>query len=351
MMEPSVSSSGRAAVRGLSRVVVVTVMVAGLAGAAAAQSTAGNPSGPPRVSATRVAAYSPPSGVAFRTVPVISEGVRLNAEVFSPQAAGSGPLPTVIQANGWGGVAAVLRDDAVALARAGYLVIDFDYRGWGLSDGRLVLAGNPDAAAGRRLTAPVEELREYIDPIEQTVDWLSVVNWAMGEPAVDRERVGLRGTSYSGGHVVFVAGRDSRVKVIVSQVGGFGSNWVMTPGAMRDTTWREATERARGELGYPEPGARVVGNLRGAPIRDKLALYAPLDEAPKLTHCAALFIVAEHDELVHNDLGAHRAFELMPDPRKDYVVIPNITHFGIYKEGRQEAITRAIAWFDRYLKP
>ena len=335
--------------RTLGRCLAAVLLLAATA-ALAATVAAVQAAEPPRVSDARVASYSPPADISFRTVAVMSEGVRLNAEIFAARVQAGQKLPTVIQANGWGGVAAIFRPDAVALARAGYVVINFDYRGWGLSDGRLVLVGSPQATDDH-LSAPVTELRGYVDPLEQVTDWANVIAWAVGDPAVDPARIGLRGTSYSGGHVVYVAAQDRRVKAIVSQVAGFNSDWVMAPGAMRAATYQEATRRARGEIGYPAPGAGGPGGLAGAPIRDKLARYAPLAEAPKLDHCAALFIVAERDELVRNDISAHRAFDLIPDPRKAYVVIPRITHFYIYGVAREEAVARAVDWFDRYLKP
>ncbi len=69
----------------------------------------------------------------------------------------------------------------------------------------------------------MQSIRGYIDPFEQVDDWFNVINWAVGEPMVDIIRLGLRGSSYSGGHVVYVGSRDSRVKAIVSQVGGIAS--------------------------------------------------------------------------------------------------------------------------------
>ena len=40
----------------------------------------------------------------------------------------------------------------------------------------------------------------------------------------------------------------------------------------------------------------------------------------------------------------------MPGTKKKYVSIPNILHYGIYRESRNEAIKLAIEWFDQYLK-
>jgi dienelactone hydrolase len=253
-------------------------------------------------------------------------------------------------AHGWGGTAANFRWDALALANAGYLVVTFDYRGWGRSSGRIVLTAPAEKRDGRNFTAQVLELREYIDPIEQTTDWFNVINWAMGEPMVDKNRIGLRGSSYSGGHVLYVAARDPRVKAIVSQVGAFDSRWVVADTKEARITYEEATKRAHGELGYPEPRARVIGNLIGAPIRDKMLQYAPVDEAPKVKDCAALFIVAEKEELFDNKDHALLAYDRMPGKKKKYVSIPHITHYGIYREAREQAIKLAIEWFDQYLK-
>jgi pimeloyl-ACP methyl ester carboxylesterase len=312
-----------------------------------------NPSRPPDPAAQQQApanSFKAPDNIEFRTAKIISEGVRLNAEIFSLKTLAGKPLPTIIMAHGWGGTAANFRWDALQLANAGYLVVTFDYRGWGQSDGRIVLTALPEKRDGRRYTAQVEELREYVDPIEQTTDWFNVINWAMGEPMIDKNRLGLRGSSYSGGHVFYVAARDPRVKAIVSQVGAFDSRWVVTGETETKTTRDEATKRARGEIAYPEPRAKVVGNLIGAPIRDKLLHYVPVDEAAKVTNCAALFIVAEKEELFDNKDHAKAAYDRMPGKNKKYVSLPGITHYGVYTQFREPAIKMAIEWFDEYLK-
>ena len=335
----------------LTRIFVfIVAIIATISAAPAQQPSTTRPPDPAASPQQQAAGFKAPEDIDFRAANIISEGVRLHAELFSLKSLAGKPLPTIIQAHGWGGVAANFRLDALALANAGYLVIDFDYRGWGQSDGRIVLKAPPEKKDGRRFTAQVEELREYVDPLEQTTDWFNVINWAMGEPMVDRERLGLRGSSYSGGHVFYVAARDPRVKAVVSQVGAFDSRWVVADAEQVKTTYDEATRRARGELGYPEPRARVVGNLIGAPIRDKLLHYAPVEEAARVKDCAALFVVAEKEELFDNKDHAKLAYDRMPGAKKKYVSVPNITHYGIYREQRQQAIKLAIEWFDQYLK-
>src|SRR6476659_8034289 len=107
-----------------------------------------------------------------------SEGTRIAAELFSLKTQDGKRLPTIIMCHGWGGTAKDLRPDALAFARAGYLAVTFDYRGWGDSDARLVLTGPaPSERPGHRFTAEVREVREVVDPIDQTTDLLNALHW------------------------------------------------------------------------------------------------------------------------------------------------------------------------------
>ena len=80
---------------------------------------------------------------------------------------------------------------------AGLNVLVFDNRNFGASDG---------------------EPRQEIDPVAQVRDYRHAITWACGLPEVDPLRIGVWGSSYSGGHVLAVAATDRRVKTAVSQV-------------------------------------------------------------------------------------------------------------------------------------
>ncbi len=312
------------------------------------------PPDPARIVAPPSAAqFKAPEDIDFRAASAVSEGVRLHVEMFSPKALAGKPLPTIIQAHGWGGVAANLRRDAIDMAKAGYLVITFDYRGWGQSDARLVLTKpspiKPTSGQNQTFTAEVMEQREYVDPLEQVTDWFNIINWAAGEPAVDKERIGLRGSSFSGGHVFYIAAREPRVKAVVSQVGSFDGRFVGADKTEMDITQNEATNRAHGAA-YPAPRAVTVGKLISAPIREKFLQFAPVEDAVNVKQAAVLFIVAEKEELFDNKDHAKLAYDRMAGTKKKYVSVPNITHYGIYYEARNQAIKMAVEWFDEYLK-
>ena len=299
-------------------------------------------------------AYRPPQDIAFKVVEFFSEGVRLQGELFRPASAGAAKLPVILMAHGWGGVAAAFRPDAVDLARAGLMVMTFDYRGWGASDSRVVLAGHePAGQDDARFAAEVMALRGYVDPFEQADDWFNAIDWLAGEPTADIARLGLRGSSFSGGHVVYVAARDPRVKAIVSQVGGIADR--PPPAAMAGMERRpyveaahlHGTEMAWGRERYPPPFAKTPANLTGEPVGDKLLRWWPNAEAPYV-QAAALFVLAGKDGLVDNRTNGQRAYERIPGV-KNLVVIPDATHFQVYGKYRAQVVGLAIDWFKAHL--
>jgi uncharacterized protein len=294
--------------------------------------------------------FAVPSDISLRKATISSEGTRMAAEVFAPAAAG-GKLPTIIMAHGWSGTAAQLRADAVVFAQAGFLVVTFDYRGWGESDSRVILTGPPPASRpDNRFTAEVRELREIVDPLAMAADWFNAIHWVQAEPQSDTARLGLWGSSFAGGLVVYVAGHDRRVKAVHSQVGpldygaGLGAK-------ERSIAYDEATRRARGEVGYPRPGEVVIGNLRGAPIRDHFMSYSPADAMSLASDCAIQIVLAGNEELFDNRLRTINAYETFKGTKKNLVIIPDITHYGVYGKARAEARKLALDWFNKQLKP
>jgi outer membrane protein assembly factor BamB/dienelactone hydrolase len=290
--------------------------------------------------------FQVPDDVAFRKADIISEGTRMAAEVFAPKRPTSDKLPTIVMAHGWGGIAAYLRPDAIRFAQAGYLVVAFDYRGWGQSDARLIAVGKPQKKDGKLITE-VKEVREVVDPIDQTTDIMNAISWAAADRQCDQARIGLWGSSFSGGHVVYVAARDPRVKALVSQVGAMDGRWVLGP-QLKDYTFSQAAARTLGKIGYPKPREKF-GSLTGAPVIEKFIGYAPIEDIGRCKNCAKLFIIAEKEELFDNKDHAILAHARSTGVKK-LVTIRGIKHYDIYNEARGRAQKEAIAWFDEHLK-
>jgi dienelactone hydrolase len=282
--------------------------------------------------------FTPPAGIDYRKADIYSEGTRMSAELFSLKSMAGKKLPTILMAHGWGGVKASLRPDAVLFAKSGYLVLTFDYRGWGESDSRIA-----------KIKGETQNVREVVDPLDFGTDWLNAIHWVAGEPQCDMTRLGLWGSSFSGGLVVWAAERDPRVKALHSQVGSLDGRFVIAMEAERAKTYEEATKMARGEIRYPEPMAKVLGNLRGAPIRSRFIDYAPVEDLARAPKCAMQFVIAEKEELFDNKDHGIKAYNRALGP-KNLVTVPKITHYGIYNEARQEAQRLALEWYEKHLK-
>lgn len=299
---------------------------------AAAQPAGGGAA--PAAPADAASDYRPPADVHVRPAGFLSDNVRLAGAWFQAAGGEGGRRPTVILAPGWGGVAADLRADAVDLARAGYLVLLFDYRGWGASDGRLA----------RGAGGAARELRGYVDPWEQAEDWFNAVSYAGAEPAADPGRIGLMGADLAGGHVLHVAAHDARVKALVSLVSRVDLRpykpYEPDPARTLAEANAAAAALATGRADWPSEGARAVGN--------KAVRWAPVEEADRVA-AAALFVLAENEALFSNTNNGQMACEKVSGARK-LVMLPKIGHDGVRGGERERAMAAAIGWLDRHLK-
>ncbi len=307
--------------------------------------------------------YAAPDDLAWRKVNILSDGTRMYGEVFTPRAVEANhKLPIIVMAHGWGGTVPAMRRDAVLFARAGYFVLVFDYRGWGGSDSRLIPSGDvPKPGANGAMTVEVREVREVVDPIDMAIDWFNAIHWLAAEPQADLEHLGLWGSSFSGGLVVYVAERDHRVKALHSQVGALDGREMMRDPESARSAYAEATKMARGEMTYAPAGApyevvrtvdgkhQVTGKLRGHPVASKFMIYYPVDEVNQAKQCAMQFLIAEKEELFDNKDHAIKAYNAFQG-KKNLVEIPGITHYGIYTTAFAQANKLALEWFDKYLK-
>jgi uncharacterized protein len=127
-----------------------------------------------------------------------SDGVTCRGWFYRARGPAAAAKPAIVMSHG---ITAVkeqhLAPYAERFAAEGFNVLVFDYRFLGASDG---------------------EPRGHIDPQLQHADIRAALSWVSAQPGVDADRVGLWGTSFSGGHALFVGAFDPRVKVVVVQV-------------------------------------------------------------------------------------------------------------------------------------
>jgi dienelactone hydrolase len=278
-------------------------------------------------------------------VTVWSEGSRLSALLIRPVV--GGVLPAILLCHGWGGLKEHLAKYARDFARAGFVCLVFDYRGWGESDGRIVSAADTPmltTQGEQTLTACI--VREIVDPLDQVADIRACLAYLRSEAGVDPDRVGLWGSSYGGGHVVFVTGTDARVKATVAQIGGYGhpaADWY------RDLALKRAADKARARIDPPVPqGIDTAPGLKGTPDVARQYGHSPLKAAENI-RVPVLFLDAEREE--YNDAslqgGAARAI-VGRHAISERHTFP-CSHYEVYDKYYTPAMELARGWFLKYL--
>ena len=126
-----------------------------------------------------------------------AEGTLLRGWLYQPTLTNQ-PSPAIVMAHGYNCIKELYLDKfAEIFASNGFAVLVFDIRNFGESDG---------------------EPRQELDPWQQVKDYRHAITYMQTQSLVDPEKIGIWGTSYSGGHVLVVAAIDRRVKCVVSQV-------------------------------------------------------------------------------------------------------------------------------------
>lgn len=320
------------------------ILLAALTLTAAAQTPEGRRARPPL-----------PDTVEMRPVTIFSDGTRMAGDLYQPRGLkAEDKLPAIVLCAGTGGTKGGTQARLAPLfVEKGYIVLAFDYRGWGQSESQLMaMEPQPKPDEQNEMTLKVKALRWQMNYTDQTEDIRAAISFVAGEPNVDQERIGLWGSSYGGGLVTWVAGNDLRVKCVAGQVPGMGGG--RAPAAMKYAS-DLATKQARGET-EPVPietgkmGGKMAtyANMRVNPVKN--IGFSALDAAANIS-VPALFVLAENEELSSNATveAVHKTLLERSVPSSLHV-IKGITHYGVYGEGFAEATRVEIEWFDKHLK-
>ena len=150
-----------------------------------------------------------------------AEGTLLRGWLYQPLTT-SRPVPGIVMAHGYNCIKELYLDKyAEVFANIGLAVLAFDNRNFGDSDG---------------------EPRQELDPWQQVRDYRHAITFMQTQSFVDPTRIGIWGTSYSGGHVLVVAALDKRVKCVVSQVPTI-SGWQTMLRRVQPADWENLREK------------------------------------------------------------------------------------------------------------
>ena len=223
-------------------------------------------------------------------------------------------------------------------ASDGYVVLSYDCRGWGSSRGQVQCAD------------PEFELCD----LEDALDWLTTQDLA----PVDRERIGMTGISYGGGHSFLIAGRDPRIRTIVPMHGWTDLRESLVPGGSLKYIWGLLLLFSASWATKCDPRNRLyrwtLSLLLG--LRDYETALRDLDRRSALTGAGEIdipvFIVGSwHDDLFEPNQMLHY-YERLRSPRRLYIgFCPHGMDAGLGPRlwGR-EIWEEAKRWFDHWLR-
>ena len=297
--------------------------------------------------------------MARRDIEFDAEGVTLRGWFYPAERADS-PGPAVVMAHGFSAVKEMDLDSfADGFAAVGLNVLVFDNRCFGASDG---------------------EPRQEIDPWAQVRDYRNAITYLHTVPEVDPGRIGIWGSSYSGGHVLVVGAIDRRVQAVVAQVplisgydnvralvrsdfiAGFreqfdadrlaryqGKEPAMVPVVAEDPLAPSALPTPDSWQWFTETGKTRAPNWKNeVTLRtvEMLGEYNPGDYIAQISPTPLLLLPARNDVLTPSAF-AIGAYEQAREPKK-LVILPG-GHFDAYVKGFDASSGPARDWFREHL--
>lgn len=298
-----------------------------------------------------------------------ADGTMLRGWYYRPEQA-SGTWPIVVVSHGFGAVKEMYLDlVAEGLAAGGLGCLVYDHRGFGTSDGE-----------------PCQE----IDPFLQIADARDAITFAGLLPGTDTTRIGIWGSSYTGGHVLVLGATDGRVRCVVSQVptiSGARTTLRRFPGdGLADMRARFAADRENRMRGgppatvafvprlapediarsdAPEATGQLLGNdqaawcvstpgerlerWRNEMTLRSLELYASYEPGVYIDRIAPtpLLVIAMTEDTVTPTDEILAAYERACEPKR--LVLHRGGHFDVYGIHRDAAIAAAREWFTAHL--
>lgn len=292
--------------------------------------------------------------ISFKT----QDGLELAGWLFTPQ--GAGRYPAIVMAHGFTAVKEQYLDKyGKAFADAGFAVLIYDNRNFGASEG---------------------EPRQEVDPVLQIRDYRDAISFASTLEQVDPARIGVWGSSYSGGHVLQVAAFDRRVKCVVAQVpdisGSMDLRLAVRPDLLPGLFAAFEEDRAARYAGAAPQLVEVVNEdpksdcalpgqdsydffvgsqqYRAPAWRNEVTLrsiemlneYEPASVIDRISPTPLMMLVAKRDLLTVTDL-ALKAYEQALHPKR--LELLEGGHFDPYLSGFEKSSKYAIEWFTKHL--
>lgn len=287
-----------------------------------------------------------------------SEGLNCSGWYYAPKNLKPGvKLPAIVMAHGFSAVKEMNLDGfARRFAESGFIVLVFDYRYLGASEG---------------------EPRGQIFYSYQITDYRNAITWVSLQTEVDTERIGIWGTSFSGAHALCVAALDKRIKAAVVQAPYTGQTMEnMIAGITDNSNWlvKNRIEKYTKNITKYMPIVDSIGKYAFLPQKeaygwftklakekapnwknqitiesiDKNNEYNPGFYVPLISNTPLLMIIASNDIITPTE-DQKTTFESAKTIKK--LIVVEGRHFDAYQGSSFEKFCQpAVDWFKKHLK-
>lgn len=286
----------------------------------------------------------------------VADNVKLSGWIYIPNNKKE-KFPAISMAHGFGATKYHgLNHLASLLAKAGFIVLVHDHRGFGDSEG---------------------SLRQEVNPFQQINDWRIALSFLEHHERVDNNRIGIWGSSFAGGEVIILAATDRRVKAVVAQVptlNGYqsglrrvkaenmsnlydsfeksdnqvrlGEKPIYQPIASKDNNACYGMDEAIAFYNQPITKTKWTNEVTVSSTR-WAKMFMPINWISQVAPIPLLMVVAKHDYVAPTDL-ALEGFNKAHEPKKLFIF--DGTHFDPYEHKLPEVAPVTIDWFLSHLK-
>ncbi len=242
-----------------------------------------------------------------------SEGETIRGNFVVPR--GKGPFPGICKFHGFPGGPDQVHGIASKLARAGFAVLTFDFRGFRKSDGIFSLAGE------------IEDAKVAITHLMESE--LTIDSWS-----------GVYGASYGGAVAVCTLANDQQVNALCLRA------------PVYDTLWFAESPMIRPSVEYiVETDPTQVHGIENPEILEEVLermvldakVHNPMTEISKISP-RPLLIVHGSDDVVIDLAGVKRLYELASEP-KDLVIVEGAGHNLSDPRAYEITMNTVVEWF------
>ena len=282
-----------------------------------------------------------------------SEGAKIAGHLYLPESFDAGRrYPALVLCHGFAGIKeALLPPFAEGFSKNGFVVLTFDYRGFGGSEGE----------------------RGWLIPSLQVKDIRNAITYMETLPEIDPEKIALWGSSFGGANAICVTAADKRVKAVIAQL-TFGSGERVVTGGLKPeekeklfATLSKISQRlvkqnknmmmSLNQILSDADSEEFFGKIiaEHPKINVKIPFlfvkesieYKPEDVIGKIT--VPVMILGAEKDIVNPPAESKILFEKANEP-KELVMIKDATHYQVYSGAKfEEAFKAEMEFFKKYL--